>query len=200
MKKDYFYIKGKIHKAYYKLISKFIYSHFFYSFGKNSKIIHPLIVSNSSNIIIGDNVTINDSVFLWSAHTEKKRPLLSIGAGCVIGNFNHITALSNVTIEEDVLTADHVYISDNYHDFVDVENPILVQNIRSKGATFIGRGSWIGENACIISAHIGRHCIIAANSVVNTDLPDYCMVAGVPATIKKIYDFSKQSWVKYEKK
>ena len=32
---------------------------------------------------------------------------------------------------------------------------------------------------------IGSVCVIAAGSVVTKDVPDNCLVAGVPATIKK---------------
>ena len=32
---------------------------------------------------------------------------------------------------------------------------------------------------------IGTGCVIAAGSVVTKDVPDNCLVAGVPATIKK---------------
>lgn len=32
---------------------------------------------------------------------------------------------------------------------------------------------------------IGAGCVIAAGSVVTKDIPENCLVAGVPATIKK---------------
>ncbi len=48
---------------------------------------------------------------------------------------------------------------------------------------------WIGAHVSIMQGvTIGCGCVIAAGSVVIHDVPDHCMVAGVPATIKKIID------------
>lgn len=45
---------------------------------------------------------------------------------------------------------------------------------------------WFGANVSVLQGvTIGEGCVIAAGSVVTKDVPDYCMVAGVPATIKK---------------
>ena len=50
----------------------------------------------------------------------------------------------------------------------------------------IGNNVWIGEHVCILGGvTIGDGCVIAANSVVTRDVPPYCLVAGVPAVIKK---------------
>lgn len=46
---------------------------------------------------------------------------------------------------------------------------------------------------------IGKHCIIGANSVVNSDIPDYCVAVGSPARVIKKYDFSLGRWVKCKK-
>ena len=50
----------------------------------------------------------------------------------------------------------------------------------------IGNDVWIGKNVSIVrSVTIGNGAIIAANSVVTKDVPDYAIVAGNPARIKK---------------
>lgn len=50
----------------------------------------------------------------------------------------------------------------------------------------IGEDCWIGGNVTICpGVTIGNRCIIAAGSVVIHDIPDDCMAAGNPATIKK---------------
>ena len=51
-------------------------------------------------------------------------------------------------------------------------------------------------DACIISAKIGRNCVIGANSVVTTDVPDYCVAAGNPARIIKKYNQTTKKWEK----
>lgn len=58
-------------------------------------------------------------------------------------------------------------------------------------------GTWIGTNAVIVgNVHVGKNCVIGANSVVTKDIPDYCVVAGVPATIIRKYDELSNSWLR----
>jgi serine acetyltransferase len=42
--------------------------------------------------------------------------------------------------------------------------------------------------------HIGRHCVIGANSTVTRDIPDYCVAVGSPARVVKVYDFREKRW------
>ena len=50
----------------------------------------------------------------------------------------------------------------------------------------IGDNCWFGANVSVLQGvTIGSGCVIAAGSVVTKDIPDNCMVAGVPAVIKK---------------
>lgn len=53
-----------------------------------------------------------------------------------------------------------------------------------KGAVIIKSNSVIGT-MCIIShgVTIGKHCVVGAHSFVNASVPDYSIVAGVPAKI-----------------
>ncbi len=53
--------------------------------------------------------------------------------------------------------------------------------------TIIGNDVWIGEGAIILDGvTIGNGAVIAAGSVVINDVPDYTIVAGVPAKKKKM--------------
>lgn len=50
----------------------------------------------------------------------------------------------------------------------------------------IGEDCWLGGNVTLLPGiTIGNRCIVAAGSVVTKNVPDDCMVAGNPATIKK---------------
>lgn len=191
----------KIIKAFYQQTNNILYSAFLYpsfkSFGKKSKIIKPLIISGEENIEIGDSVKIGYNVWLSAKSTPRvPRPILSIGNGCRIGNFNHIYSTGSIIIENDVLTADKVYISDNLHSYEDINIPIWKQAIKQKNQAIIKSGTWIGENVCIIGATIGKNCVIGANSVVTKDVPDYSVAIGAPARIIKRYNLKLQSWVK----
>ena len=54
------------------------------------------------------------------------------------------------------------------------------------GNSTIGAFSTIGTNATILpKIKVGKNVIVAAGAIVTTDVPDNCMVAGVPAQIKK---------------
>ncbi|MGO9842852.1 MAG: acyltransferase [Candidatus Acidiferrales bacterium] len=41
---------------------------------------------------------------------------------------------------------------------------------------------------------IGRNCVVAANSVVTRSIPDYSLVAGLPARIIRQYDPATKTW------
>ena len=53
----------------------------------------------------------------------------------------------------------------------------------------VGDNCWFGANVSVLQGvTIGCGCVIAAGSVVTADVPDHCLVAGVPATVKKRID------------
>jgi maltose O-acetyltransferase len=50
----------------------------------------------------------------------------------------------------------------------------------------IGDGCWIGANVTIIDGvEISDGCVIAAGSLVNSNIPSNVLVAGIPAIIKR---------------
>lgn len=59
----------------------------------------------------------------------------------------------------------------------------------------IGNDVWIGENVFINDGiAIGNGAVIGAHSVVTHDVPDYAIVAGVPAKVIR-YRFSSEQIV-----
>jgi serine O-acetyltransferase len=42
---------------------------------------------------------------------------------------------------------------------------------------------------------IGKNSVVAANAVVITDIPPFCLAAGVPARVVKEFDQSVENWV-----
>ncbi len=178
------------------LIFNLAYSHRFKSYGKNVSIQSPLHIYGEENITIADNVLIQYKSWLAAVpHTCADKCELMIGKGCVIGHFNEIYATESIVIEDKVLMADRVYISDNLHRYDNPALPVLEQPIRQIAPVHIGEGSWIGVGAVILGARIGRHCVIGANSVVTRDVPDYSVAVGAPARVIKRYDFQKNEWI-----
>jgi acetyltransferase-like isoleucine patch superfamily enzyme len=113
--------------------------------------------------------------------------LLRIGDGCVIGRGSHIVAHQRVDIGDDVFTGPYVYITDQNHGYADPDVPIGRQ-WPANAPVSIGAGSWLGAGAIVLPGScIGRHVVVGAGSVVRGQVPDHCVVAGVPARIVRSY-------------
>ncbi len=177
-------------------------SFYFSNVGKFKKlefkalIIKPLRIEGKKYISIYKNSVIKNLSWLMALKIDQQEPELVIGEGCIIGDFNHIVAVRRVILGKNVLTANQVYISDNLHGYDDINTPVMHQPIRFKSEVNIGDGSWIGENVCIIGANIGRNCVIGANSVVTSDIPDYSIAVGAPAKVIKKYNLKTKVWEK----
>lgn len=191
------FIFYRIKNKFYSIFFKLFISPFFGSFGKNSRIISPSGIEGIENIHIGNNVYIADGTLLATKLIKRDKGChLEIKDECNIGKNNHIYATSSIIIEEGVLTANNVYISDNSHSYQDIDEPIKAQSLEQLNKVIIGKGCWLGQNVCIHGVKIGEGCTIGANSVVNKDIPSYCVAVGSPARIIKRYDSSKGIWRK----
>jgi UDP-2-acetamido-3-amino-2,3-dideoxy-glucuronate N-acetyltransferase len=136
-----------------------------------------------------------------------------IGAGTKIWHFCHVSAGArigercilgqNVFVAGDVKIGNNVKIQNNVSVYtgVELEDDVFcgpscvftnVINPRSQivrhsqyQRTLVRRGVSIGANATIVcGATIGRYAFIAAGAVVRGDVPDYALMAGVPAVRK----------------
>ena len=66
---------------------------------------------------------------------------------------------------------------------LDPERPIKDQPVTSRGIA-IGADVWIGANAGITDGvRVGDHAVVAMGAVVTRDVPEWAIVAGVPARI-----------------
>ncbi|MBI9062289.1 MAG: acyltransferase [Marinilabiliaceae bacterium] len=99
-----------------------------------------------------------------------------------------------------VLVGDHVRLAQNVvisalnHNYEDVTRPISEQGVHTDPVT-IDDETWIGANVTILPGrHIGKHCIVAAGSVVTKDVPSYSVVAGNPAKVIKTYHPESNTW------
>jgi serine acetyltransferase len=179
----------------YRMCFAFCYGWKFENVGADAALFRPFRVDGGKEISIGAKTVFQRGTWLYCCGVEGRKAALEIGDGCVFGYNNHITAVGQVVIGNNVLTANNVYISDNLHDYEDVSVPIMHQRVRFKREVEIGDGSWIGENACIIGARVGKNCVIGANAVVTSDIPDYSVAVGVPATVIKQFDQRAKKWV-----
>lgn len=163
--------------------------------GEHSKICYGcrLFGSGYNNITIGDYTTIENHTILCCLvkYNNQKFPKASIVIGnhCNIGEYNHITACNKIKIGDGLLTGRYVIISDNNHGRFSIDEskiPPAKRDLIIKDEVIIGNNVWLGDKVTIVSGvHIGNNVVVAANAVVTHNIPDNCLVAGVPAQIIK---------------
>ena len=74
-------------------------------------------------------------------------------------------------------------LTDQNHGYEDPDVPIGRQFPVNRTVS-IGAGLSLGAGAIVLpGARIGRNAVVAAGSVVRGDIPDHCVVAGVPARV-----------------
>ena len=186
-----YYTINKIQLFFYYFYSQWIILEF-NKRGKKNFFYPPITLIGSDNIKIGNNTHFGKNLVLtaWTKYKEDIfTPKITIGDYCNFGEYNHITAINEITIGNGVLTGRWVTITDNSHgttDFNTLKELPVERKLYSKGKIFIGDNVWIGDKATILpGVSIGCGCIVAANSVVTKNVPDYCIVAGNPAKIIK---------------
>lgn len=169
----------------------------FYRFGRNSIIEQGAQLVGTKGISIGDNVRLQKDTYMSLLHTNfDGKPRIIIKDGCDIGRNSSIVAVNTIIIEKDVVTEANVYITDHNNEYRQVGIPIKGQGLEStKNEVIIGEGTWIGANAVIMgNIKVGRGSVITANSTVTQDVPDYCVVAGNPASITEVFDRETGEW------
>src|SRR5688572_9577526 len=132
--------------------------------GAGTKIWHFCHVMRGA--VIGRKCTLGQNVVVMNG--------VLIGDGCKIQN--------NVSLYEGVVLDDDVFCGPSCV-FTNVVNPRAhVSRKNEFKQTRVGRGATIGANAAIVCGHsVGAYAFIAAGAVVTMDVPDFALVAGVPA-------------------
>lgn len=111
-----------------------------------------------------------------------------------IGNFGNIIGegsniMTGSVITNDISIGKGVIININCTIGHDSKIGLFVEispGVNISGNCEIGDFTTIGTNATVLpKIKIGKNVIVAAGAVVTKDVPDNCMVAGIPAVIKK---------------
>jgi acetyltransferase EpsM len=110
-------------------------------------------------------------------------PSVKINSSIQIGKGNIICQGAVLTV--DISLANHVIININStigHDAVIEDFVSIMFGVHISGNVRIGEGTYIGSGAVVLpNIKIGKWCTIGAGSVVTKDVPDNCIIAGVPA-------------------
>lgn len=141
---------------------------------------------------VDEDVTIGKGTKVW--HFSHVQPGARIGENCSIGQNvnigcnvrigNGCKIQNNVSVYEGVELEDHVFCGPSmvFTNIVDPRCKYPQRGSRHYVRTVVREGASIGANAAVVCGHtLGRHCFIAAGAVVTTDVPDYALMAGVPA-------------------
>ncbi|MFM0204981.1 acyltransferase [Paraburkholderia fungorum] len=185
--------------VFWRVVSLVWWRRRFGSLGKGSILFSPVLLTYPKSIFIGDKVCIRDGARLEII----RNPVATWEARLVIGNRvnieqgAHIVCQSRVVIEDDVSITPYCVIVDTYHphDPPDTSEKIGDRLPDRATSVRIGKGTFVGTHSVILpNVNIGRGCVIGAGSVVSRNLPDYCVAAGSPARVLKIYDPDTRRW------
>jgi UDP-2-acetamido-3-amino-2,3-dideoxy-glucuronate N-acetyltransferase len=136
------------------------------------------------------HVSIGEHTKIW--HFSHLLPNVSLGRNCNVGQNvvigprvtigNNVKIQNNVSVYEGVTLEDDVFCGPSCV-FTNVNNPRSAVERKSEyRPTLVKRGASIGANATVICGNtLGQYCFVAAGAVVTEDVPDFAIVAGVPA-------------------
>lgn len=161
--------------------------------GKYSYIGKPVFISNLKDIQIGERVRIYPGIRVETFD----KGIIICGNNISIGqNFHVVSTRNKLTIGDNVTISGNVFVSNCDHTF-DQEYTMALEQPLKYADTSIGSESFIGYGAVILAGtHLGKHCIVGANSVVRGKFPDGALIVGNPARLIKRFDSEAGKWIK----
>jgi acetyltransferase-like isoleucine patch superfamily enzyme len=142
--------------------------------GENVTIFQPTLV-NLYGCEIGSETRIGAFVEIQKRAT--------IGVRCKISS--HTFICEGVVIDDEVFVGHGVmFINDRYPSATNSDGTLKAGSDWNLEPTRVKRKAAIGSNATILcGVTIGEGALVAAGAVVNKDVPDFAIVAGVPARV-----------------
>lgn len=134
-----------------------------------------LTAKKSSRLIVNGNFDSYEGCIF----TIEENAVLQLGNSFINSN-SRIYCFNKITIGDDVAISEEVVIRDSDN------HTLIYEGYEMTKPITIGNHVWIGSRAVILKGvTIGDGAVIAANALVNKDVPPNCLVAGVPAKIIK---------------
>jgi UDP-2-acetamido-3-amino-2,3-dideoxy-glucuronate N-acetyltransferase len=142
--------------------------------GENVKVFHPSLV-NLYGCTVGDDTKIGAFVEIQKG--------AAIGARCKISS--HTFICEGVVIEDEVFVGHGVmFTNDRFPRATNRDGSLQTDADWKVEVTRVKRSASIGTNATIIAGvTIGEGALVGAGAVVTKNVPDYAIVAGVPARV-----------------
>ena len=187
-----------------RLISDLIKTKLFF---KRARIVRsPYYIRGKGYIDFGANLTTGVGIRLDAfGNRSAKDTLIKFGNNIQINDYVHIGATDSVILEDNVLIASKVFISDHNHGNYSGDahsSPLTIPSERKEysAPVLIQRNTWIGESVSILpGVTIGEGCIIGANSCVTKSIPSFSIAVGTPAKVIKVFNFESKKWEQVEK-
>lgn len=172
----------------------------FYKIGSNVSIAHNVDVNKPERTAIGNNSIICPNCWLCIHAEYFNRDIdcnIILKENVYLGRNSIIESFNLIKIDSKVIIGPNVYISDNYHSYEDFTTEISLQGfMKANNKIIINSGTWIGEGVSILgNVTIGYGSVVGSKSMVNKDIPNHCVVIGVPAKIIKICDYRTGEWI-----
>ncbi len=106
---------------------------------------------------------------------------ISLGRNVFINHGCSFLDLGGITIEDDVMIGPRVNITSEDHPVeVDTRKTLVPSKV------VIKKNAWIGAGVTILpGVTVGENSVVGAGAVVTKDVPDNCVVAGIPAKVIK---------------
>lgn len=134
-----------------------------------------------TGIHIGDAVRIGN-------HVTVEAPIgaiVAIGSGTCLTRYAVLSAVQAVSVGSNCLVAEFVSIRDHDHGMA-LGIPMIRQPVYSEPIT-IGDDVWVGRGVAVLrGTRIGNGAVLAANAVVKGRVEENAIVAGMPATQRKL--------------
>lgn len=136
-------------------------------------------IGKGSQLEIGDRVIIDSGCFITVAEGSS----LTIGDDTYIFHNSDISSTDGTTIGKFCSIAPYVTVIDSDHNYKDTMRPVRFQGGK-KRKIVIEDEVWIGTRVVVLSGvTLGKHCVIAAGSVVTKSVPSNSLAGGVPASV-----------------
>jgi acetyltransferase-like isoleucine patch superfamily enzyme len=138
-----------------------------------------------NNIILKDNVLIGRNAWLENVKDDAS---IIIENNSNIGRSVTISCASKIKIGRKCLLSYNVTILDHDHNFNGLD--LFTSGITKGTQILIDEGCFIGAHSFILKGvHLGKNCVVGANSVVTKSFPDNSIIAGNPAKLIKKRNF-----------
>ena len=179
LKKVFWGVRALLYKTYFKKAGNMCY------IGK------PLIISGAKGISIGNRVRVFPGLRIECIGDAQ----IEIGNNVVIEQNVHIISGGGVLhIGDDVTIAPNTFITNTNHEYRDIKHSVMDQGLLVN-QTDIEDGCFLGYGVAVqAGTHLGKHCIVGSNTVLQGSYPDYCVIVGNPGKVIKRYNTMTNIW------